>query len=135
MRKKAYTYINFREVPNGKRKTRKFHCLNNSSGGCLGIVKWASGWRRYCFYPEPCSQFSKGCMEDICHFIKTIEEMRAALRKMYERCRCEYTEATWHRYRTLEGPWSEWMKGKPDKCWQNREYDYRHLARKPKDAQ
>jgi len=129
MKRKAYTYINFQEAPNGKRKTQKFHCLNNTSGGCLGIIKWASGWRQYCFFPEPCCQFSKGCMEDICHFIKTIEELRAANAKMYKRC--EREDATWHRHRTLcgsiglEGNWSEWLKGVPEKSWQNREYEYR----------
>ena len=45
--------------------------------------------------------------------------------------RCEWQEAEWYRSRVLtgslglEGNWSEWEMGKPDKCAQNRQYQYR----------
>lgn len=45
--------------------------------------------------------------------------------------RCKYAEAQQHRSRVLtgsiglEGPWSEWIDGKPDSEDMNREYEYR----------
>jgi hypothetical protein len=51
--------------------------------------------------------------------------------------RCEWPEAEEHRHRTLtgsiglEGAWSEWKPGKPEKCWMNREYQYRRKRENP----
>lgn len=45
--------------------------------------------------------------------------------------RCKYAEADQYRSRVLtgsiglEGRWTEWMDGKPERCAMNREYQYR----------
>jgi hypothetical protein len=50
--------------------------------------------------------------------------------------RCEYQDAEEHRERVLtgslglEGAWSKWIPGKPEKCLMNRQYEYRKSNRK-----
>jgi hypothetical protein len=73
--KTKYKHIEFELVEN-KPKTGIWLYLSRSHGGALGAVKWYSPWRQYCFFPEPCSLFNVGCMEDINHFIGQLKEMK-----------------------------------------------------------
>lgn len=53
---------------------------------------------------------------------------------------CEYAGATQHRSRVLtgsiglEGPWSEWLNGKPIDFFGNRQYQYRRWERQNRKA-
>jgi len=42
----------------------------------LGIVKWHSGWRKYCFFPEGGMLFDVVCMHFIIGFIENLTEER-----------------------------------------------------------
>jgi len=66
-----YEYIQFRELFS-KGKTKYFECINNKSSNRLGIIKWYGPWRQYCFFPEPGTIFSKGCLFDIYNFIEEL---------------------------------------------------------------
>lgn len=68
-----YKYIHFVEVKK-KPKTSVWECRNNSSGDCLGIVKWYGPWRQYCFFPTPIDGlvFNAACLKNICHFIAEV---------------------------------------------------------------
>lgn len=73
-----YEYISFVPVEsNGK--TSIWNCINNKSQFVLGVIKWNSGWRQYCFFPTQDTVFSMGCLDDISDFIDTEMSKRKAL--------------------------------------------------------
>ena len=70
-----YEYIYF-EIKEEKPKTKVWSCKNNKSRYELGIVKWYSAWRRYCYFPTVQAVYSKGCLDDISTFIDTLMKGR-----------------------------------------------------------
>lgn len=68
-------YIEFDLVQQTK-KTRIYAIRNCKSQLIIGYIKWYGAWRQYCFFPESETVFSKGCLEDICNFIKRLMEER-----------------------------------------------------------
>jgi hypothetical protein len=72
--KVEYKFITFEEIESSGR-TKKFICKNIKSEDILGFIRWYSFWRQYIFYPEPCL-FSKGCLDDISHFLNLIKDLR-----------------------------------------------------------
>lgn len=64
-----YQYIKFVEVEK-KPKTSVWSCRNRSDGYELGEVKWHGPWRQYCYFPSGPAVYSKGCLEDIAHFME-----------------------------------------------------------------
>lgn len=50
-------------------KTNVWVIENKKSEIQLGIVKWNTSWRRYCFFPLPETVFSGGCLNDITTFL------------------------------------------------------------------
>jgi len=70
-------YIYFKKIAEGS-KTSIWECKNNKSSAVLGRVKWYGPWRQYCFFPEPFADlvFNKGCLEDICRFIKEMTDLK-----------------------------------------------------------
>lgn len=73
--KTEYEYIRFRRMrmPT-RRKTAIYQCL--SGGIALGVVKWYSPWRQFCFFPEGHTTFNVGCLSDVQHFIGQLMEAR-----------------------------------------------------------
>ena len=71
-----HKYIHFVKIAD-KAKTSIWSCRNNSGEYEIGIVKWNPGWRQYCFYPASDMVFSRGCMDDISGFIRSIMEVRS----------------------------------------------------------
>jgi len=69
--KTQYQYIHFVLIEE-KPKTKVWQCNNNRSGEELGVLKWYSGWRQYCYFPTVQAVYSKGCLDDIADFIKQI---------------------------------------------------------------
>jgi len=65
-----YKYIYF-ELHETKPKTKVFACMNKSHETPLGLVKWYSPWRQYCFEPMPDTVFNKKCLTDIIDFLFT----------------------------------------------------------------
>ncbi len=70
---KLYKYIHFVEIEQ-KTKTKVYSCRNNNSEIELGIVKWYSSWRQYCFFPSKDTIFNKGCLEDIVDFLEQLKK-------------------------------------------------------------
>jgi len=68
-----YKYINF-ELIEQKPKTGVCKCCNNKSNIELGIIKWYSPWRQYCYFPTCPAIYSKGCLDDINDFINQISK-------------------------------------------------------------
>ena len=71
---------------------------------------------------------SKFCM---CYECSFSSESSAAAGSVLKLVRCEYADATQHRSRVLtgsiglEGAWTEWKDGKPERVAMNRQYEYR----------
>ncbi len=74
-------YLEFRQAPGFlAAKTEVWFVLSKSQGALLGTIKWWSGWRQYCFFPEQNTLFNPGCMADISTKIKELMEERKARR-------------------------------------------------------
>src|SRR4030042_2753583 len=43
--------------------------LYSKSAEGLGFIKWYAPWRQYCFFPEPETIWSKGCLKEINKYI------------------------------------------------------------------
>lgn len=69
------SYVNFNLIEQ-KPKTSIFSVDNNNSGIRLGIIKWFSSWRQYCFFPTEETVFSQGCMKEIQDFIQNLKKER-----------------------------------------------------------
>lgn len=59
-----------------KPETEVYNIKNKNSGDILGIVKWYSSWRQYCFFPKHSTIFNKDCMNEIIDFINTLMEKK-----------------------------------------------------------
>lgn len=68
-------YIRF-ETYAKKLKTKVYGVVNIKSGFRIGIIKWYSAWRQYCFYPDEETIFNTECMQYIIDFIKELMEKR-----------------------------------------------------------
>lgn len=70
MAKLKKKYIDF-EFVSHKTKTSVYKVKNLTSNLIIGYVYWYPQWRQYCFFPEPHTVYSSGCLNDIIEFIKT----------------------------------------------------------------
>lgn len=68
-------YIHFIRVED-KPKTSVWSVRNNSGRYQIGIVAWNPGWRQDRFTPDEGMVFSRGCLNDISEFIRSVMEMR-----------------------------------------------------------
>jgi len=55
-----------------KPKTGVYAVRNIKSQQIIGWIKWYSHWRQYCFFPEPETVYSKGCLKDTINFMEEI---------------------------------------------------------------
>lgn len=66
-------WLEFRIVSR-KNKTLVWTVHNHKTNDYLGVIKWYSQWRQYCFIPHGCVEysviFSQSCLRDIAEFIK-----------------------------------------------------------------
>jgi hypothetical protein len=71
-KKISYKYIYFILIQK-KPKTDIWSCYNAKNDWLLGQIKWYSGWRQYCYFPEN-ALFSRSCLLDIADFLKKINK-------------------------------------------------------------
>lgn len=69
-----YKYLVFEKSAHQLPKTSVWECKNAKRGTVLGIVKWYSPWRQYCYFPTVQAVYSAGCLNDISHFIGQLKE-------------------------------------------------------------
>jgi len=72
---KIKKYIEFNLVQQ-KPKTGVYAVRNIKSQSIIGWVKWYPYWRQYCFFPEPETVYSVGCLQDIVEFKKSLSPTR-----------------------------------------------------------
>jgi len=53
-------------------KTQVYNVANKENGSYIGQVKWNSGWRKYCFFPQPNCLFESDCLSDIVKFLNKL---------------------------------------------------------------
>lgn len=58
-----------------KRKTDIFTVHNKKSNFIIGIIKWYSPWRQYCFFPSKMTVYSYECLQDISNFIMNLKKI------------------------------------------------------------
>lgn len=68
---KITKYLEFK-LSEIKPKTLVYKVLSKSSDFLLGIIKWYSRWRQYCFFPTEETIFNTGCLLDISTFIEEL---------------------------------------------------------------
>lgn len=75
--KTEYKHIEFIDVSDEypERKTQVWVCQNKDNE-TLGYVEWFNKWRQYCFNCENQIILAESCLEDICDFIKQLNEER-----------------------------------------------------------
>jgi hypothetical protein len=79
--KTEFKYIAFK-ILEEKPKTKVWLCYNKKSSANLGVIKWYTPWRQYCFCPKYNDSFisthytvySAGCLNDISEFIKSLND-------------------------------------------------------------
>ena len=69
-----YKYITMIKTED-KPKTSVFAIMSKHDD-IIGEVKWLAPWRQYTFFPEDDCIFSKGCLEDINHFMTELMNLR-----------------------------------------------------------
>lgn len=70
-----FEYVHFVKIKD-KPKTSVWSCRNNSSDDELGVVKWYSPWRAYCYFPTSPAVYSIGCLQDIGRFMSRQMDQR-----------------------------------------------------------
>ncbi len=48
----------------------------------LGLIRWNGAWRQYCFYPEPNTLWSSGCLQGIEDFLTEINSLHNIRKKI-----------------------------------------------------
>ena len=84
------TYKFFTVTPEPLKPRRETHdyAIVSRSGNRLGTIKWYSGWREYCLFPEPFSEtvWSAGCLADLMDFMAKLKKEKInALHKICSR--------------------------------------------------
>lgn len=73
-------YLEF-ELIEKKPKTNVYSINSIASGFKLGIVKWFSSWRQYCFFPNEGTVFDQRCMKDIRDFMQKLMSDRKKIKE------------------------------------------------------
>ena len=65
-----------------KPKTAVYEMVNKSDFSPLGLIKWHSAWRQYCFFPYADCVWSSGCLFDLQIFIKELMQERKGVKDL-----------------------------------------------------
>jgi hypothetical protein len=66
-------YLNFVMVGRSGNGKTIIIDVTSISGYRLGIIKWFGRWRQYCFFPEPQTVFSEGCLQEISEYLRGLK--------------------------------------------------------------
>lgn len=74
-------YLKFEKVESADadNRTSRYLVINIKKDEEIGEIKWHGHWRQYCFFPDPESVWSAGCLEQISNFINNLMRMRKGL--------------------------------------------------------
>jgi len=81
-------WIDIEEIEtDAKRKTKIFEVITKARLG-LGIVKWHSAWRKYCFFPAEGTIYEEDCMRDIANFMEHVTRIYKETTKVVVKGKC-----------------------------------------------
>lgn len=69
-------YITLQQDESFNGKTKKFFVFSKLSHAYLGIIKWYSPWRRYCFFPDTDTLYDRFCMVEISQALHDLMQQR-----------------------------------------------------------
>jgi hypothetical protein len=69
-------YLNFAQVSNPGRKTKRFHIFNEATGDCIGEIYWRNTWRKYVSCTGDNFDITAGCNREIADFLDKLMEER-----------------------------------------------------------
>lgn len=58
------------------RKTKIIHVTNIRHDDVIGVIKWYSAWRQYCFFPEIYTVWNTTCLDDVQDVIRELMQDR-----------------------------------------------------------
>lgn len=53
-----------------------YYAVQTKSHEAIGVIKWYSRWRRYCFFPDEGTLYDSKCMKNIADFMQSIMDAR-----------------------------------------------------------
>lgn len=62
------TYIQFQFRERSLSGKTVIYDVEEKRGIRLGEIRWFAVWRRYAFYPQPCTVFEEKCLGEIAEF-------------------------------------------------------------------
>ena len=74
---KTSKYLRF-DIVQETAKTKVIFIINIHHDEILGEIKWYSGWRQYCFFPNHSTIWNKDCLNEINSVIKDLMDERKA---------------------------------------------------------
>jgi hypothetical protein len=72
---KETEYLRFVEFEK-KEKTKVIAVINKHHEEVLGMIKWFSRWRQYCFFPNTETVWNINCLNDVNEVIKNLMNER-----------------------------------------------------------
>ena len=72
---KETKYLQF-IVKEHKPKTKVIAVVNKTHAEEIGVIRWYSAWRQYCFMPHPNTIWNKGCLNDVNEMIIELTPVR-----------------------------------------------------------
>ena len=60
-------------IEKSKRKT-KVYWVKDKNNIEIGLIRWNTGWRKYCFYPEKFTVFDSNCLNEISGFMDKLNK-------------------------------------------------------------
>ena len=59
-----------------KEKTKVIAVMNKHHEEIIGMIKWFSRWRQYCFFPTCPAVYNNSCLSDISDFLTQLDKER-----------------------------------------------------------
>ncbi len=64
------SYVVFVDGPRSASGKTRTWLVRSESDHDLGVVKWFSSWRKYCYFPADDTAFEQTCLREIAQFIQ-----------------------------------------------------------------
>lgn len=73
---KETKYLSF-IVKEHKPKTKVVAVVNKTHKDEIGVIRWYSGWRQYCFFPHPNTIWNTACLDDVNNMITELTPVKS----------------------------------------------------------
>lgn len=77
-----WIYFERTDKPSKDAKTETYNVRSKDGDFLIGVVKWYTAWRKYCFFPANDCVFETDCLTDITFFVRMANEVHKMTRDM-----------------------------------------------------